>query len=397
MSLTNTVARRDHPLLPSLTDGFTRGSFLTLVESVAPSLGVSGAAIQTFGRMAEKTRPTDWMSPDLEPICYMAQSEMARAFGRSVARIRAHERELERAGLVERRTRANGSRCGYAGCGIVFTPAIARLEEFRAIRDRLDAERRKAAHLRGRRSAHIRRLKSVVAAIREIDESNETAAALSEVLASWPRADALHRMTPDRLQRHVDEADDACISALEVLEVLEESSGQPPEIERSHIQDTTEDRISPCNAGVPETPPDGGGNETEEREHENAFVENITPERLYRLCSPDMQFYLDARRERHGRLRAHDFASVADLRVAELGISKAAWENAIDKMGPALATTCLIVLAAKAADPDIPILSPGGYLRGMTNAHERGQLHIMGSLIGLSERSRFAPGQAVRS
>ena len=34
------------------------------------------------------------------------------------------------------------------------------------------------------------------------------------------------------------------------------------------------------------------------------------------------------------------------------------------------------------------IISPGGYLRGMTRAFQQGQLNLMGSLIGLTERKR---------
>lgn len=36
----------------------------------------------------------------------------------------------------------------------------------------------------------------------------------------------------------------------------------------------------------------------------------------------------------------------------------------------------------------ISIISPGGYLRGMTRAFQQGQLNLMGSPIGLSERKR---------
>jgi hypothetical protein len=34
------------------------------------------------------------------------------------------------------------------------------------------------------------------------------------------------------------------------------------------------------------------------------------------------------------------------------------------------------------------IINPGGYLRGMTRAFQQGQLTLIGSLIGLSERNR---------
>jgi replication initiation protein RepC len=34
------------------------------------------------------------------------------------------------------------------------------------------------------------------------------------------------------------------------------------------------------------------------------------------------------------------------------------------------------------------LVATGGYLRGMTRAFQQGQLNLMGSLIGLSERKR---------
>ena len=34
------------------------------------------------------------------------------------------------------------------------------------------------------------------------------------------------------------------------------------------------------------------------------------------------------------------------------------------------------------------MVATGGYLRGMTRAFQQGQLNLMGSLIGLSERRR---------
>jgi hypothetical protein len=34
------------------------------------------------------------------------------------------------------------------------------------------------------------------------------------------------------------------------------------------------------------------------------------------------------------------------------------------------------------------MVATGGYLRGMTRAFQQGQLNLMGSLIGLSERKR---------
>jgi replication initiation protein RepC len=49
---------------------------------------------------------------------------------------------------------------------------------------------------------------------------------------------------------------------------------------------------------------------------------------------------------------------------------------------------CVLITDAKVADPEVTILSAGGYLRGMIRAHRTRSLNIMGSLIGLNERNR---------
>jgi replication initiation protein RepC len=49
---------------------------------------------------------------------------------------------------------------------------------------------------------------------------------------------------------------------------------------------------------------------------------------------------------------------------------------------------CILILDASRDRPGLPVKNPGGYLRGMTRAAERGQLNLIGSLIGLSERKK---------
>ena len=48
----------------------------------------------------------------------------------------------------------------------------------------------------------------------------------------------------------------------------------------------------------------------------------------------------------------------------------------------------MLILDARRSSPETPIFSAGGYLRGMIRAWQAGQLNLMGSLIGLSERRR---------
>lgn len=99
-----------------------------------------------------------------------------------------------------------------------------------------------------------------------------------------------------------------------------------------------------------------------------------------------MQFYLDGRGSEPRALTAHDFELAAVSRLHELGINRSAWREACDVMGSALATICLLITDANRFNPDIPVRNPGGYLRGMTRAHQAGELNIVGGLIGLTER-----------
>ena len=49
---------------------------------------------------------------------------------------------------------------------------------------------------------------------------------------------------------------------------------------------------------------------------------------------------------------------------------------------------CALITDARCSDPRARVLSPGGYMRGMVRACERGELNLVQSLIGLSERRR---------
>ncbi len=100
-----------------------------------------------------------------------------------------------------------------------------------------------------------------------------------------------------------------------------------------------------------------------------------------------MQFYLSGRADPE-RLRFHDFIWTAEWRVLDLGIHHSAWSDACTAMGEDGATVAMLILDARKDDPVAPIISPGGYLRGMTRAWLQGHLNLMGSLIGLSERRR---------
>ena len=47
---------------------------------------------------------------------------------------------------------------------------------------------------------------------------------------------------------------------------------------------------------------------------------------------------------------------------------------------------CALMTDARRSDSETPVISPGGYMRGMVEACLLGNLNLAGSLIGLNER-----------
>lgn len=396
-----------HPALPG---SIQRDSFAALVERVAPRLGVGAAAAHAFLRLATMTRPSDWTSSNRTPFIYAKAGEVAKMLGLSQPRTRAITGELERAGLIERRTGANGSRSWAAGTGLYFGAAIARAAELIALDDQLTAERQQAIFLRGQRSTHKRHLIRALEGLSEISPHCPEAEAIRHEADTWPSADRLHRMDLVDLAAHVDEADRLCRTALDLLLKREKTSGGPLENKRFYIQDTIQESLVSCNetvdtrsAGKPAhdkshvVPTDDGPNcrENDDKAASSAlkseFIARLGPQRLFDLASPEMQLYLSGRAEPE-YLRFHDFVWAAERRVPELGISPDAWSTAREVMGEDSAMLSVLILDARKSEPGHVIFKPRGYLRAMTERYRRGELYLIRSLIGLSERQRAGDG-----
>lgn len=57
-----------------------------------------------------------------------------------------------------------------------------------------------------------------------------------------------------------------------------------------------------------------------------------------------------------------------------------------------------LITEARLSDPKLPqIVNPGGYLRGMVQADERGELNLISSFIGLLARRVREEEQTLRS
>ncbi|WP_406871229.1 replication initiation protein RepC (plasmid) [Thioclava sp. 'Guangxiensis'] len=388
---------------PTLPCGMERDGFVALVDAVASSLAIGAAAMMTFRTMIASTRPSAFKCGVDEPCCYLSQNEIAHKRGVTACRIRQHEAALVRAGLIEKRTMANGARSGFSGCGVYFGVAIARVEEFLSLRDEIEADRRAHARLRGQRSSHKRHLKGILCELAERHGLTAAVERIHQTFAEWPSGKALHRMSLVELQNHEAEAEALTISA---SNLLHETHDRPLENERFHIQDTTQDSnevtcndpVDTLSMGLPmrstvSGPQPSGRVHCLERQdgvaseaHKSKFIQNLGCDRLYGLCSEEMKIWLDIERQKRGRLDLHSFVIAAQKRLPELGIHPSAWGEAMDVLEEDAAMLCVLITDAKVADPELTIFSAGAYLRGMVRAQRTGSLNIMGSLIGLNER-----------
>jgi replication initiation protein RepC len=358
--------------------------------------------------MLRATRPSDWTpGSDDEPCCYMSQTEMAYRADVSPARVRAHEAELVAAGLIEKRCMGNGARSGFRKSGIYFTPALARIEEFLEIDAALSAERERIAQLCGLRSTHKRQLKLCIETLLEQRGGTEgDVEDLIEAYSALPRADRLAAMGIPALSAHVDKLAELVKEALVLCKIPQKTCGQPLVSERSITKEQNNTPNVICNKNVYKRPadksadtnlntelPSGSNNCKEKKKFEadadqdkQKLLKYLTPDRLFVIASPDMKLYLEAERDVYGDLSFYAFEIAAQRRLPELGISASAWQEASDVMGPYLATLCILTLDANHARSDLAVRNPGGYLRGMTRAHQSGKLNITGSILGLVKR-----------
>ena len=418
--------RWDNARLPQ---GMSRERFADLVLRVARALpnAPGKAALGSFISMVKATRPSDWIVGSEEaPCCYVSQMELAHRGNVSSARIRAHEAELVAASLIEKRCMGNGVRSGFRRSGIYFGPAIARLAEFLDIDASIKAERDHIARLCGLRSTHKRQLKLCIEALKAQGSSSDENRLkdLQALYSALPRADRLSDMTIPALTAHVGKLAELVKDALAECQIPSKTSGPPHDFERS----ITEEQINTPNVictislevegpeinnsnnletlTLTETGqsrekqdslekrsvdrqatdrPNPTNNSHSAKQKEN-LLKRLTPERLYNIASPEMQIYLGADRHTHGTLSFYSFELVAQKRLAELDISPSAWFDAVEAMGPNLATLCVLTIDANRNRSDFAVRNPGGYLRGLTRAYQVGKLNIAGSLLGLIKR-----------
>ena len=374
---------------PVLPGTMQRSELDSLLRSVKRALGVSRQALDLLMHMIDRTRPRDWTSPDREPVCYAAQFNMAAETDLDPRTVRHHEAKLAKAGLIERRTMANGARRKSGDHGIVFTPLIRRVEELIALRERLTAERREVEILVCRRSALAGAASRRLREFEEAMPGNHAVAELRAELDTLPRLASLRRRGIEALSEHLEAVRNLAHRVELIAETHPDISGEAEADVRPHLQETTKDSPELCSDHA-HKPPSGGYFEKKHAEdpaaHNPQWVAHLDGRFLHRLASDEMRLYVDALAGGQRRPRMLDFTEAAIRRLPELGVNVSAWADAVETMGQELATVALLVIDANRDHPTSPVRSPGGLLRDLTRRHRRGKLSLVGALKGLAAR-----------
>ena len=389
---------------PALPQGHKRFTVEQLIREVGPLIGLRASAQVALIHMMGHTAPDDWTSSEREPVYFAPQDITAAALGKTRRALYNTEVQLERLGLIERRTKGNGHRSPYGGCGIVFSRLIALVPDLLNLLDQLRREKAERKMLRGRRSTFKG---MILKRVREAgDASPAGIAAAAEAMALWPDARRLEAMEIDVLRAHVEEAKNVCDALVLVDDRGRDSSAMGEEIDTPFLQENNQEHLSvTCNVSInqrsagkpahnrsyltgPAGPEKGWGNEcaaaNETRKAE--FQSRLTPERLFRLASEDMQALMIDSQGQSPHLRQVDLIDAAVRILPFLGINYDAWEKAVGTMGEPSATVAVFLIDANRDHPRTPVRNPGGALRAMTERHRKGSLNLIGSLMGLTRR-----------
>jgi replication initiation protein RepC len=159
-----------------LPNGVTlHGQLLAAFKAAAPALGLSSRLVHAVDWLFRFTQPQDWGRGG-RPIVWPSASLQQDAFGLSLTRVKALNRELIEAGLVTMRDSPNGKRYGRRdpktkliaeACGFDLSPIAARHAEFVRLAEEAKVHRADMARFRRRATIARRGIAQILETVAE--------------------------------------------------------------------------------------------------------------------------------------------------------------------------------------------------------------------------------------
>ena len=397
-----------HPILPA---GVSLGQLKELLHKSMRQLGLTHSLHNTLLTMIEATAAAAWHDPSQDVVCYRQQQDLARSLSKSDRALRNDEATLARAGIITLRTGNDGRRSGRllpdgTRLGISFAPLIDLVPRMIELQVRQQDENNRFVSLRLQASAARRDLRGAIDRLFSIAPDHPITNDAVAFYANLPRRYLDYR-TAEALSEHVETVDEMTDKALDLLQLLADSSGAVESTVPAITINTNSNGSVSCNGStvlkmparkraepISSAAPYSAEKGLEQQDAADLAgcktydLDWLTPTLLYAMASSEMRYYVEGLTD-SGPSTMREFVKAAIMRVPELGISSAAWEAAAESMGNDRAALCVLVIDANRNHPTHPIKSPGGVLRAMSQRHAAGSLNLAHSLIGLAKRTRL--------
>lgn len=399
------------------------------VKRVAAAIGLKAPDLLLLDTFAAFTQPQDW-EQGRRPIVWASNNFLIEQTGFSLSALRRHVRRLAEMGLIWIKDSPNGKRYGHrdedgviiGAYGFDLAPLAARAEEFQALYVRLKEERAFCAAQR-----------NVITVTRRIIRAKIEKALESGLRGPWRKLEVefatLLQALPKRTttaSKLLDLVDWFNAFKDRVEEAFEAAFDWPPESDEKPANRTNEVTTKTLSFNK-NMVPTGPTNETHiltttqpnpvssNRFEEKAPVAVESQFQSSKRVEPSEEIDLDIEWSTHTNkhrsevdipmlmLTCPHFAEMAremegyiknwdDLHRAAgkirtiAGISENAWNVAQRALSPAVAAAAVALIFDKHTTGEVK--SPGGYLRGMVEKAQAGELHLDRSFYGrLSERA----------
>ena len=392
---------------------------IVATKKVAAAIGLKSQDLLLLDTFGAVTQPQDW-EQGRRPIVWASNHFLMEQTGFSLATLRRHVRRLCEVGVISMKDSPNGKRWGRRDAdgviveayGFDLAPMAARAEEFEALYAHLQAERALCASLRNaitvtRRMIRAKIEKALEAGLRgPWSNLQDVFRALLEGLpARSERAGGLERYL-ERIKAFLASVEGSFEMAFDwpaepdvtqpskaSSEVKKTINMIPTSLENeTHILTTNEPNSVTGNrfetkhaAGVvpketvvePDERPDKVDLDINWSSHTNKRSSDIDVPTLMASCP----HFADMARGTQGYMKDwNDVHRAAAALRPMVGISEDAWNVANKVLGPAQAAASIALILDKSSDGQVK--SPGGYLRGLIEKAEIGELHLDRSFYG---------------
>ncbi|NSX57013.1 plasmid replication protein RepC [Parasulfitobacter algicola] len=406
---------------------------IVAAKKVAAAIGLKSQDLLLLDTFGAVTQPQDW-EQGRRPIVWASNSFLMEQTGFSLATLRRHVRQLCEVGIIAMKDSPNGKRYGardqdgyiVQAYGFDLAPLAARAEEFEALHAQLQEERQFCKSLRNtititrriirakiekamesrmrgpwkdlqdefgvmlerlpKRSADSQKLMDVVEWFKALQERVEAA---FEAAFDWPdRSEA--ESSVESVSKDAGDSDKAVFIYKNLIprslknEAHILTTNEPDPVNSNRFETKHSAGAEP---GTPTDVPverpedvDLGGEWSMQTRKRRSDIDVPT---LMATC-PE---FGEMARELEGYIRDWNGVHRAAGKIRPMvGISEHAWNVAQKALGAEVAAAAIALIYDKHAAGEVN--SPGGYLRGMVQKAQDGELHLDRSFYGrLSERA----------